>query len=203
MVFASLNFESKLWDSGKTLICGIDEVGRGCFAGPVVIGAVVFSKKDNIPEGLADSKLLKPTERVRLSKLIQESASCFAIAEIDVNTINRVGIGEATQIGFRKVLTLLTKKPDHLLIDAFLIKDISKEIQTPIIHGDRLSASIAAASIIAKVYRDDLMVQLDKQYPGYGFSKHKGYGTKEHQEAIHSFGLSKLHRTSFNLSKFT
>ncbi len=202
IVTATTQFEQKLWLEGKEYVCGIDEVGRGCFAGPVVVGAVIFAKDCFVPEGIADSKLLVPKKREELAIKIKDSALDFAIAEVSVSTINKVGIGKATQIAFRKVITLLKIAPDFVLIDAFYIKHFDKKKQQPIQGGDRLSASIAAASIIAKVYRDQRMQELDIKFPNFGFAKHKGYGTKEHQAAIKQNGLSKLHRTSFKLEQF-
>lgn len=202
MFYASLDFESQLWNQGYDLICGLDEVGRGCFAGPVVAGAVVFSSDCKIPKGIADSKLLNPKERNRLAEEIKKVAQFYAIAEICVSCINKFGIGKATQMAFRKAIKLLKIEPDFFLIDAFFIKHLNRKKQQAVKNGDKLCASIAAASIIAKVYRDELMSKLHLEFPYYGFDKHKGYGTKFHQQALKKFGLSKLHRTSFNLSKF-
>jgi ribonuclease HII len=202
MVYASFDIESQFWKEGKSLICGIDEVGRGCFAGPVVVGAVIFPKKSSLISGIADSKLLKPKQREELSVLIKQQAESWVVVEVDVLTINEIGIGKATQMAFRKAVKALDLIPDHILIDAFYIEELSRENQSAVKNGDTLSATIAAASIIAKVYRDALMEGLDSQYPEYGFAKHKGYGTKEHQEALKKHGLSKIHRTSFDLSRF-
>lgn len=202
MVTADFTFESQLWNTGKNLICGIDEVGRGCFAGPVVVGAVIFPKDSFVIEGIADSKLLSASKREQLAVRIKNEALCWAVAEVGVPIINKLGIGKATQVAFRKVVTLLTSRPDFILIDAFYINHFDKKIQKPIVHGDALCASIAAASIVAKVYRDNLMRGLDKKYPQYGFLNHKGYGTKAHRDAIKEFGLSKIHRKSFDLAKF-
>lgn len=202
MIFSDFSIENTLWNSGYNLICGIDEVGRGCFAGPVVAGAVVFPKDTSLIAGIADSKLLKPEQREELSEKIKERALAWAVGEISVLDINKVGIGKATQMAFRKALKLLTIQADFVLIDAFYINHLSRKKQRPVKDGDKLCASISAASIIAKVYRDNLMRKLHLKYPQYGFLKHKGYGTKFHQEAIKNFGLSKIHRTSFNLDKF-
>lgn len=202
MISPTLDLEQTLWDKGYSYICGLDEVGRGSFAGPVCVGAVIFPKNCELISGVADSKLLKPEQRERLDKLIKESALCWAVSEISVTVINKVGIGKATQIAFRKSIKLLTKNPDFVLIDAFYIQHFNRKNQRPIKDGDKICASISAASIIAKVYRDKLMRKLSKKYPKYGFSKHKGYGTKAHQLAIKKYGLSKIHRTSFNLVKF-
>jgi ribonuclease HII len=167
-----------------------------------VVGAVVFPVGGKVPEGIADSKLLKPKQREDLSKRIQESALFYAIAEISVGEINRVGIGKATQMAFLKAVQSLKTAPDFLIIDAFLVEGVDRGMQKAIAGGDKLSVSIAAASIIAKVYRDALMVKLHEEFPEYGFAAHKGYGTKVHQEAIKKHGLCQLHRTSFNLNKF-
>lgn len=202
MTFPTLNIENKLWKSGYSMVCGLDEVGRGSFAGPVCVGAVIFSKDCILPEGIADSKLLKYRERERLAKLIQECAVTWKVAEISVVTINKVGIGKATQMAFRKAIKLLPVKPDMCLIDAFYVRHLSRKRQRPIRDGDRICVSISAASIIAKVHRDKLMKKLHKKYPNYGFGKHKGYGTKRHQEAIMKYGLSSVHRKSFDLSRF-
>ncbi len=202
MIFPTLNLESELWSEGYELVCGIDEVGRGCFAGPVVAAAVIFPKDCNLIDGLADSKLLKPRQRESLAKQIKELARYYSIAEVAVSRINKFGIGVATQMAFRKAVSSLIKKPDFVLIDAFYIKHLDRKKQKAIKSGDKICASISAASILAKVYRDKLMKALHKKYPQYGLAKHKGYGTKFHQESIRKFGLSKIHRTSFNLSQF-
>lgn len=202
MKYPTLDFEKKLWKQGYLRICGIDEVGRGSFAGPVVAGAVIFPKDVDLPEGIADSKLLKPRQREELDWQIKQAALAWAVSEISVRHINNLGIGKATQMAFRKALKLLDKQADFVLIDAFYIKHLNRKRQKAIKKGDLVCASISAASIIAKVYRDKLMKKLHRKYPMYGFAKHKGYGTKFHQEAIKKHGLSKIHRKSFNLKKF-
>lgn len=214
MITPTLQFEKKLWNSGYTHVCGLDEVGRGSFAGPVVVGAVVFPKNSQMIEGLADSKLLKPRKREKLSVVIKEQAFVWAVAEISVSVINKIGIGKATQMAFRKAVRSLKVKPDYIVFDAFYnlsgakisssayVAHLNRKKQKPIKDGDKICASISAASIIAKVHRDKLMRKLHKKYPEYGFAKHKGYGTKRHQEALKKFGLSKVHRKSFNLQKF-
>lgn len=205
MVFANLDFEERLWQQGFKAICGVDEVGRGCFAGPVVAGAVVFSKNCKIPEGIADSKLLTPRQRKKLAEEVKGFALSWAVGEVSVRDINKYGIGKATQMAFRKAIQGLSMRPDFVLVDAFYIKRLKglrKARQEAIKKGDQISVSIAAASIIAKVHRDGLMRKLARKYPQYHFSRHKGYGTKLHQEAIRRYGLSKVHRKSFNLGKF-
>lgn len=201
MVYPTLDFESQLWAMGYTNVAGVDEVGRGCFAGPVVSAAVVFPPNSKIPEGIADSKLLAPAKREYLAEKIKEEA-VWSIGEVEVEVINQIGIGKATQQSFVKAVKSLSSEPDFILIDAFYIQALSKEKQKAVRDGDKVCLSIAAASIIAKVYRDKLMVELANRYPGYGFASNKGYGTKTHREALKSFGLSGIHRTSFNLAKF-
>lgn len=201
-ILPTLDFEKELWDKGFKCVCGIDEVGRGCFAGPAVVGAVIFPPDITPIEGVMDSKMLKPRQRERLVETIKSSAIAWSIAEISVRDINKVGIGKAVQMGFRKAVKDLRINPDYILIDAFYIKHLNRKNQKPIIKGDTLSLSIAAASIIAKVYRDKLMKKISCKYPEYGFAKHKGYGTKKHQEAIKQHGLTRIHRKSFNLEKF-
>lgn len=214
MILPTLYLEKKLWKRGYRYVCGLDEVGRGSFAGPVVVGAVVFIKDCVLPEGIADSKLLKPRQREKIAGEIKKSARCWAVSEVGVPVINKVNIGKATQMAFRKAIRSLTLKPDYVIFDAFYnlskvkisssayIKHLNRKTQMAVKGGDTVCASIAAASIIAKVHRDKLMKKLHIKYPNYGFAKHKGYGTKVHQEAIQKYGLCKVHRMSFNLSKF-
>lgn len=202
MITSTLRLEKSLWKEGFRYIAGLDEVGRGCFAGPVVVGAVIFPKDFKIVDGLADSKLLRSRQRERLAKSIKEQALAWSVAETSVAIINRLGIGKATQMAFRKAIKSLEKSPDFIFIDAFYIKHLNRKRQKAVRDGDKICASISAASIIAKVYRDRLMRRLAKKYPKYGFAKHKGYGTKFHQEAIRKYGLSRIHRKSFNLSRF-
>jgi ribonuclease HII len=202
MTYATTQFEQKHWNKGLQSICGIDEVGRGCFAGPVVVGAVIFPPHFSEYEGIADSKLLTELQRKKLANHIKKQSLDWAVAEVSVEVINQIGIGKATQLAFMQVLKNLEKFPEHILIDAFYISEIEKQIQSPIKKGDQLSISIAAASIIAKVYRDELMKKLSQEYPHYLFEENKGYGTKLHREMIKNHGLSPLHRTSFNLQKF-
>ncbi len=202
MITPTLDLEKDLWNSGYNLVCGLDEVGRGSFAGPVCVGAVIFPQGIRLPEGIRDSKLVKPEKRKILASQIRDCASDFSIGEVSVEVINKLGIGKATQIAFYQAVKSLKLDPEYLLIDAFYVDNIDRKKQRPIPHGDGICMSIAAASIIAKVYRDELMDRLSEEYPQYNFAKHKGYGTKEHQEAIKKHGLSRIHRTSFNLNKF-
>ena len=214
----SFKEEIKIWKKGCEFVIGVDEVGKGSFAGPVVAGAVVFRKESDFKNGILleinDSKLISPRKREALSREIKREAILYAVSTIGLSKINKVGIGKATKIAIRKVIkTILWRiiensngKPSiFVLADGFHIKyirGIGLVNQKAIIKGDRKSISIAAASIIAKVYRDKLMRKLNRKYPGYGFARNKGYGTKLHQQALKKYGLSDIHRTSFNLEKF-
>lgn len=203
MTYPTLNEERQLWDSGYKWVAGVDEVGRGCFAGPVVAGAVILPEKFKHTKGINDSKLLSAKKREELAEIIKENALAYAIAEIDVPIINDIGIGKSAQLAFHKALSTMSVAPDFILSDAFLINGFPSKMQKPIIHGDRLSMSIAAASIIAKVHRDALMRKLHDTYPLYDFATNKGYGTKKHREAISKHGLCDLHRLSFNIKSAT
>ena len=203
MTHPTFDEEKLLWKQDMQHIAGVDEVGRGCFAGPVVAAAVILSKDFSAAGEVNDSKLLLAKKRKKLAAIIKEEALAFSIAEISVEVINAVGIGKAAQQAFRQAIKMLSIKPQFILMDAFYIQHIARKKQKPIIHGDAKSVSIAAASIIAKVYRDELMQKLHEQYAVYDFFTNKGYGTKKHQAAIKTHGLSDLHRTSFNLTKFT
>lgn len=197
----SFKFEELYWNKGFKNILGLDEVGRGSFAGPLVAAAVILPKNFDAKE-IKDSKLLTPKKREELNKYILENVKHYAISEVSVEYINKYGVGIATHRAFLNCIEKLKSKFDFVLVDGFEIKTFDKNKQKPIIHGDRLSFSIAAASIIAKVYRDNLMIKLHEEQPNYLFNENKGYGTKAHREAIKKFGLSKLHRTSFDLKKF-
>lgn len=200
MVLPSLTIEKGFWRQGYQNIAGIDEVGRGSWAGPLVVAGVIFPKNLKIPEGLADSKLLKPKARTNLDRIIKNLAISWSTVEISSSRIDKIKIGKATHEAFRKLIRTLKPRPDFCLIDAFYIKHFSRKNQKAIKNGDKICASISAASIVAKVYRDSLMKKFHCKYPSYGFGKNKGYGTRYHQAAIRNFGLSKIHRKSYNLS---
>ena len=180
----------------QKIIAGIDEAGRGPLAGPVGCACVIMPLDDDkIIEGINDSKKLTEKKRETLFELIKERALSYSIVEIDEKTIDEINILQATRLGMKRALESMKIKPDMVLIDAVKIDtDIAQE---NIIKGDALSYNIAAASILAKVYRDKLMVEMDKTYPQYQFSKHKGYGTKLHIELLKKFGKSAIHRESF------
>lgn len=202
MNLPNLKFERELWQKGYQYVCGIDEVGRGPWAGPVVAAAVILDPSKPLPTlkptlKINDSKKLSPQKREQLDKIIRKNCVAFSIAEISVSTINREGIVKASQRAYRRCLRLLKPAADFVLVDAFYIKNVARKNQLPIIKGDQKSVSIAAASIIAKVYRDDLMRALHQEFPHYHFDEHKGYGTKKHMEAIKNHGLCPHHRLVF------
>ena len=189
-----LDYEKKYYDAGYTLVAGIDEAGRGPLAGPVCV-AIVIMPQDNIIEEINDSKKLSEKKREMLYNKIIETAISYDIELIDEKMIDKVNILNATKLGMLKCIENIPVKPELVLIDAV---KIDAEVPTvSVIHGDALSYNIAAASILAKVTRDRLMVELDAKYPNYNFKKHKGYGTKEHIEALKKYGKCDIHRDSF------
>lgn len=179
------------------MFCGIDEAGRGPLAGPVVVASCVMPLDDDkIIYGIDDSKKLTEKQREELFEKIKSTALDYSIQEVDENTIDSINILQATKLGMKNAINSLKSRPQMALVDA--VQDIDADIvQVAIIKGDATSYSIAAASILAKVYRDKLMEKLSADYPEYNFSKHKGYGTKEHIELIKKFGASKIHRKTF------
>jgi len=177
--------------------------GRGAWAGPLVAAGVIFPQNCRLPFAVADSKKLSPKVRTSLVPNILSKVIAWTIVEIPVSLINKVGIGKANHIAFRKILTKLHGQFDFILVDGFAINHVAQKKQRAIIHGDAISSTIAAASIIAKVHRDTLMEQLASLYPAYGFEEHKGYGTVKHQQAIAQHGLCPIHRTSFHLLPYT
>lgn len=191
--------EYTLLQKGYRYIAGVDEVGRGAFAGPVVAAAVILPPDFKFFSELNDSKILPKEKREQLALIIKLYAVSYAVAEVPLHEINRFGIGRAAQKAFSQAIGKLSVVPDYILIDAFKLNKPHKLKQKAIIHGDALSASIAAASIIAKVYRDHVMELLDREYPQYGFRMHKGYGTALHRRKIAEYGLCPLHRTSFKI----
>lgn len=199
MIFPNLKLEKELWAQGYSYVAGVDEVGRGAWAGPVVAAAVVFSPEVKVPKGLRDSKLLPPKKREELDEQIRKVALGFAVGAASVGVIEKRGIAVATKMAMRKALRGLNPEPDFSLIDYFTLKYIKKSRQIAVKKGDLYCVSIAAASIVAKVFRDDLMRKLDqeREFEVYQFGKHKGYGTALHQEAIREYGVSQVHRASF------
>lgn len=190
-----LKIEDSLYSEGYEYICGIDEAGRGPLCGPVVAAAVILPK-DKYIEGVNDSKKISPKKREKLYDDIKKEAISVGIGIVDVDIIEEINILNATKLAMIKAIKDLKIKPDYLLIDGNQLIDIDIEKQT-VVSGDAKSESIAAASIIAKVTRDRMLINFDKLYPEYGFAKHKGYGTKIHIEAIKKYGLTPIHRKSF------
>lgn len=192
----NLEFDEQLRRQGMALLCGVDEAGRGPLAGPVFAAAVILSP-DRIPEGLNDSKKLSEKKREELFDRICEQALTFGIAEATVEEIEEHNILQATFMAMRRAVDKLSVQPDLVLIDGNRIPDGLAVSAQFVIKGDALSASIAAASILAKVSRDRVMLQLAEQYPEYEFKKHKGYGTALHYERLAQYGISPIHRRSF------
>lgn len=190
-----LNFERELKQKGYNFVCGVDEVGRGPLAGPVVCAAVIMPL-ENIVEGVDDSKKLTAKRREKLDVFIRENAIAYAICRIEPQVIDEINILEATKLCMKNAVESLSISPDFVLTDGNMTLDISIP-QKSVIGGDAACYSIGAASIIAKVYRDKLMDEYAVQYPAYGFEKHKGYGTAAHIKAIKECGLCPIHRRSF------
>lgn len=242
-MFPDFSFEKKLWKKKYDFVAGVDEVGRGALAGPIVAAAVVFKPfcKNIKKIGINDSKKLSPQKRIYLSEIIKKNCLCWAVDEVDVDYINKHGIGPANHLVMRKAIKAVEKKLErnnnllivrgnrreltitsrslsrvksrdlknrivdyekniYLLVDGYPLKDQRSKVvknQQHIIKGDQKSISIGAASIIAKVYRDELMVKLGTAFLDYDWYKNKGYGTKKHLLAIKKWGITKQHRTKF------
>ncbi len=190
-----LSFERAARASGFSCIAGVDEAGRGPLAGPVVAAAVVLPEGLLIP-GLTDSKQVPAEKRDALFDVIRERAVCFGVGMADERTIDKVNILQATIIAMERAIEALAPRPDYLLLDAVTLPRIMLP-QKPLIKGDFRSHSVAAASILAKVTRDRLMLELHDKYPQYNFRKHKGYGTKEHLDLLRKHGPCEAHRRSF------
>ena len=189
-----LSYEKELYKQGVTLIAGVDEVGRGPLAGPVVAAAVILPKNCKI-KGLNDSKKIPKKKHLEIYQAVQEQALSIGIGIMDNHIIDQVNIYEATKQAMKEAIFQLNPQPDHLLIDAMKLElPIS---QTSIIKGDANSLSIAAASIVAKVTRDNIMKNYDNQYPGYDFTANAGYGTAKHLEGLEKLGVTPIHRISF------
>lgn len=192
---AMRTLENALRRVGFAYVAGVDEVGRGCLAGPVVAAAVVLHPDKHI-SGVCDSKLVPANERERLHDSIVRRAVAWAVAEADPAEIDRINIHQASLRAMQRAVLGLSPLPDIVLVDAFRIPDLPMA-QRGVIHGDRRCSAIAAASIIAKVFRDRLMLELHGRDPRYGFDRHKGYATADHLHAVARFGYSDVHRRSF------
>lgn len=191
--------EDEYLSAGIQLICGVDEAGRGPLAGPVCAAAVILPPHFDLP-GLNDSKKLTDKRRRELFPLIKDAAIAYGIGFASHEEVDSINILQATYLAMERAIAQLSISPEQLLIDGNRAKDFGIPTRT-VVKGDSLSASIAAASVLAKVSRDDLMLQAADEYPRYGFEIHKGYGTKAHYEALSSFGPSPIHRKTF-LKKF-
>jgi len=219
MISDLIFFEKELYNKGVRLIAGVDEVGRGPLAGPFVAGAVILDLEKVIGflinndvanrEDLShynqvrDSKKLSIKKRSDLSQFLINAVVSYSIVEISSEELDQIGISQTTQRAFYECIQKLNVKPEHILTDAFEIKKITKETQTNIKEGDNKSITIASASIIAKVYRDRVMDEMHLLYPNYGFDRNKGYGTKEHLNALKTQGACPIHRRSFHpVSKY-
>lgn len=192
-----LSFEERLWSRRKNYIAGVDEAGRGPLAGPVVAAAVIFPKGIFI-SGINDSKKLSPNEREYLFQIIQSKATAIGIGIVDEKVIDEINILQSTFKAMQLAVSDLIIKPQHILVDG-RANPLFTQKQTAIIGGDRLCFSIAAASIVAKVIRDRIMIKYDKIYPQYGFRRHKGYPTLQHINAIKRYGFCPIHRKSFKI----
>ena len=191
----NFEYEHAAYDRGFTAVCGCDEAGRGPLCGPVVAAAVILPR-DEIIEGLNDSKKLTEKRREALFEVIKERAVAYAVAEASPAEIDELNILNASMLAMRRAVEALSVKADYALIDGNCSRGFKIPTET-VVKGDAKSASIAAASILAKVTRDRQCLELDKQYPMYGIAKHKGYGTKAHMDALREHGPSPIHRTKF------
>jgi ribonuclease HII len=194
-VSATRTLENSLRRVGFVHVAGVDEVGRGCLAGPVVAGAVVLHPERHIP-GVCDSKLVPAAERERLYDQILVAAIAWAVAAAEPDEIDRINIHQASLRAMQRAILLLCPLPDVVLVDAFRVPDLPMA-QRGVLHGDRRCSAIAAASIVAKVTRDRMMLELHGRDPRYGFDRHKGYATADHLDAVARFGYSNVHRRSF------
>ena len=196
----NLQFEMELWDAGVTSVAGIDEAGRGALAGPVAAAAVILPQDPTLVdrlEGVRDSKQMTARAREEWAPLIERMALTSAVEFVPASVIDEIGIAPATRLAARRALTRLVPQPQHLLIDYIRLEEVEMP-QTSLVKGDARSLSIACASVLAKVARDSLLRQLDGQYPGYGFARHKGYATAAHRAAIHDHGPCPEHRLTFS-----
>jgi ribonuclease HII len=195
-----LDFENALWESGLRQVAGLDEAGRGAWAGPVAAAAVIlpFNNPDLLKclSGVRDSKQMAAGQRFLWAECIREEAAAFGVGLASHEEIDRVGILRATRLAMGRALEQLQITPDYLLLDAVLLRD-RETGQTALVKGDNLSLTIAAASVLAKTARDKIMIEMEKDYPGYGFLRHKGYGTAFHRQALLEKGVCEIHRRSF------
>jgi ribonuclease HII len=190
------DYETRAREKGASAVAGIDEAGRGPLVGPVVAAAVILPPGTHLP-GLDDSKKLSPETRERLDRQIRSAAQAVGVGQAGALEVDDLNIYRASQTAMERAVEALPVKPDHLLLDAMILPRFRDIPQDRIVHGDALSASVAAASIVAKVARDRMMIDLDSRYPVYGFAVHKGYGTEEHLRALREHGPCPEHRRTF------
>ncbi len=198
--YPDLSFETPLWDGGFTLLAGLDEAGRGAWAGPVYAAAVILPPNHDVQDGLKgvrDSKKMTPRQRAYWAEKIRASAAAWGVGAASNEEIDARGIVAATRLAMQRAVQACGCQPEHLLIDALRLPGIPLP-QLVLIKGDARSLSIAAASVLAKTARDAWMVELGEQYPEYGFAAHKGYGTRRHQESLARLGPCPYHRMSFS-----
>ena len=188
-------YEDELYIAGYEKVAGVDEVGRGSLAGPLVAAAVILDKKKMIIEDINDSKRLSEDKRKHIFKKVIKSCLCWSVVKIPPDEIDRISITKANAIAFQRAVNSLRIKPDIILSD-FISTDLGIGY-LPLVNGDRLSVSVAAASIIAKVIRDGIMIKLSRYYPEYGFEHNKGYGTRKHLKSLQKYGPTLIHRASF------
>lgn len=194
--------EIRLWKSGKVLVAGVDEAGRGALAGPVAAAAVILPDRSDLLSslhGVRDSKQMTPKARERWAIQIKRLSLAHALGFATHHEIDCLGILPATILAIRRALQELQPAPEHILIDYIRLPD-APCAQTPLVKGDARSISIASASVLAKTGRDKIMCEFDREYPGYGFASHKGYGTSLHRAALEKFGPSPVHRLTFKFS---
>ena len=197
--FPTIDIERALWVNGALWVAGIDEAGRGALAGPVAAAAVIFPQLIDLPSrlsGVRDSKKMTSSQRNFWKKAIREIAVTYGVGLSSAQEIDKLGILNATKLSAKRAIESLSVVPDHLLIDHFQISDILLS-QTSFPKGDVISLSIAAASVLAKTTRDEILCEMGRKYPDYGFEKHKGYGTQAHFDAILTYGITPIHRKSF------
>lgn len=200
MIKPDLQYEKEILDSGAHWIAGLDEAGRGAWAGPIFAGAVILplhlTELDQTLQGVRDSKLMSAQQRDHWFQVVKQTALSWAVGAATHTEVDQLGVVPATHLAMERALHRLQLYPDHLLIDHINLPGFPQP-QTTITHGDALSLSIAAASVLAKVSRDRIMVDYEKHYPGYGFGRHKGYGTREHRFCLSRLGPSPIHRRTY------
>ncbi len=201
--FPDLTFEIELWKTGLQLVAGIDEAGRGALAGPVTAATVILPVDEKLCielNGVRDSKMMTPSSRERWAKRVREIALDYGIGSATNREIDSLGIIPATHMAVQRSLAQMQLFPEHLLTDYLFLEKLAIP-QTPLVKGDARCLSIAAASILAKTFRDEYMRRMERDYPGYGFGQHKGYGTQAHHYALEKLGASPIHRLSFHFKK--